>query len=641
VHSSFSLHAQKALGGLLLAAALILAGCHNNNQNAGFGIGWTTLSADPNPQFSTYLVVVDSVVLNGKVDGAVTAVATPELIDLTKLTNASELWAGASIPIDTYTGATITLDYTSAQIAVVVNGVPQTVKVQDSTGAPVTQVVVAMLLDPSNQLSLTDTLSATDAHRLAFNFDLAASGTLNFAVSPVTLTVNPFMTFSIAASDNKLIRVRGPLINSSLNQGTYTVTTRPFFDEVDSLGILTLFNSPSTIYSIAGTTVVGAPGLTALSTSSAGSTMTAAYTTFEPTSSPQPGVLAGKFNSQYIVAGGTLEDFFTDGLEGDVIARAGNSLTLRSATLAQTSAQAVNLILPDSIVTLGPGTLVTADGIAGLSLTPSSVSVGQHIIVRGLLTSVDPTTNAVTFDASGTTNTDTGSVRIVSQATQVSGSVVAADAASATLNLDSISGWPISAFNFAGTNSNPAAYVVNANGLTLPPGATGNPLAAGDHLVAQGLSSAFGSAPPDFIATTVDAQATAQATLQVLWTTSNAAPFATATATGLTINLTSAAIASATIRIAGQVIDITQLSASPQIVAAAPSNDPTSGLPLFKPVFAVGSTVLGIENFNTLTPFEAAATTLFATNPATKFLAHGSYNPATNIFTASRINVVL
>jgi hypothetical protein len=647
VHSSFKLHAHRALGALF-AAAFVLAGCHNNNQDAGFGTGWTTLSSDPDPRFASYLVVVDSVLMTGKNDGVVTAIATPELIDLTKLNNISELWAGASLPIDTYTAATITLDYTSAQIAVMVNGVPTAVKVQDTTGAPVTQIVVSVALDPSNQLTLIDTLSATDAHRLALNFDMTASNNVDFTTTPPTLTVKPFFTVSTAASDNKLIRVRGPLINSSLNQNTYTVVTRPFFDEVDSLGILTLFNSPTTIYSIAGSTVVGTPGLSTLSTSSAGSTMTAAFTTFQPTTVPQPGVIAGKFNSKYVVAGGTLEDFFTDGLEGDVIARSGNNLTLRSATLSQTSAQAVNLILPDSIVTLGPGTLVTSDGIPGLSLNSSSVSVGQHIIVRGLLTSVDPNTNAVTFDASGTSDTDTGSVRIVTQSTRVSGSVVSTDATStATLNLNSINGWPISVFNFAGTgtasgqNSNPAAYVVNANGLTVPPGPLGNPLAAGDFLAVNGFSSAFGSAPPDFIASEINAEPTIPATIQVLWTTGDTAPFATATATSLSVNLTNATLISASILIAGETIDMTTLPASPQIVPAAATNDPTSGLPLFRPVFSVGNNLVGIESFNTLTPLEAQATTLFAATPALKFLARGSYDRATNTFTASRINVVL
>ena len=646
MHSSIKLHAHKALGALLLAAAFFVAGCHNNNQDAGFGIAWTTLSSDPDPRFASYLVVVDSVILTGKVDGAVTAIATPELIDFSKMNNISELWASASLPVDTYTSAVITLDYTSAQIAVNVNGVPTAVTIVDPTGAPVTQVVVSVQLDPSTQITPINTLSATDARRLAFNFDMTATNDVNFATSPPTLTVKPYFTVSATAMDNKLIRIRGPLINSSLNQGTYTVTTRPFFDEVDSLGILTLFNSPNTVYSIAGSTVVGAPGLSAISTSSAGSTMTAAFTTFSPSNSPQPGVMAGRFNTQYVVAGGTLEDFFTDGLEGDVIARTGNSLTLRGATLLQTSAQSVNLILPDSVVTLGPGTLVTSDGVAGLSLNSNSVSVGQHVIARGLLTSFDATTGKITFDASGTSNTDTGSVRIIPQVTLVSGSVLSTDnAGTATLNLDGINGWPISVFNFAGTNSNPAAYVVNATGLTFPTNPAGSPLAAGDYLGANGLSGAFGATPPDFIATSLNGEASIPATMQVLWPTAgNPAPFATATTASLSVNLANAALISATVQIAGESIDMTTLPASPTIVAAAVTNDATSGLPLFRPLFSVGGTILGIQSFNTLTPFETAAATVFAAtppNPAHKFLAYGFYNRATNTFTASRIDVVL
>ena len=108
---------------------------------------------------------------------------------------------------------------------------------------------------------------------------------------------------------------------------------RPFFDEVNSLGIDTIFNDAKTVYSFGGNSYVGAPGLVALSQASADSTETAAFTTFEPTTTPAPGVSAGIFHSVYVVAGGTLEDFFTEGMEGDVIARTGNALALRGATL--------------------------------------------------------------------------------------------------------------------------------------------------------------------------------------------------------------------------------------------------------------------------------------------------------------------
>jgi len=169
--------------------------------------------------------------------------------------------------------------------------------------------------------------------RLAIDFNLAASNVVNMATSPPTVTIKPFMTVATSASDTKPIRVRGPLINSSVGAGTYTVYVRPFFDEVDSLGTLTIFNDAKTVYTINGTTYVGAPGLTALSQTSAGTTMTAAYTSFVPTATLSTAVTAGEFKSTFVLAGSTLEDYYTQGLEGDVIARSGNTLTLRGSTL--------------------------------------------------------------------------------------------------------------------------------------------------------------------------------------------------------------------------------------------------------------------------------------------------------------------
>jgi hypothetical protein len=152
-------------------------------------------------------------------------------------------------------------------------------------------------------------------------------------------------------------------------------------------------------------------------------------------------------------------------------------------------------------------------------------------VVRGLITAFDATTGALTFDASGTSNTDTGSVRIVSLDTRVSGSILSTDnAGTATLNLDSVNGYPLSVFNFAGTgsasgtNSNPASFVVSSTGLTFPTSPAGNPLAAGDYLAVNGFGAPFGSAPPDFLASTLNGEATTPATIHVQWTTSDSAP---------------------------------------------------------------------------------------------------------------------
>ena len=127
MHSSFKKKTANRLVACLGACVfgLVASGCHRNNLDSGFGVAWTTLTTtDDVGLFTSYLVTVDSVVLVGKLNGAVSAIAVPETVDFAKLTNLSELWATASVPVDTYTQAIITLDYTNSQISVLVNGVP-------------------------------------------------------------------------------------------------------------------------------------------------------------------------------------------------------------------------------------------------------------------------------------------------------------------------------------------------------------------------------------------------------------------------------------------------------------------------------------------------------------------------------------
>ena len=648
MHSSFKNRARNRLAALLCACTfgLVAAGCHHNNLNSGFGVAWTTLTlADDAGPFTSYLVTIDSVVLVGKLNGAISAVAVPETVDFTKLQNLSELWATASLPVDTFTSAIITLDYTNAQISVMVNGAPVKATIVDPTGATPTTVAVTVNFDNSNELTLLPTFATSNALRLALGLDLAASNKIDFTTSPPKVTVKPFMSISTTASDNKLIRVRGPLINSSVNVGTYTVVVRPFFDEVNSLGTLTLFNDANTIYTLGGTTYVGNSGLSQLSQTSAGSTITAAYTTFEPTPTPAAGVTAGVFHSVYVVAGGTLEDFFTDGLEGDVIARSGNVLTVRGATLFANLAQAIQYQNVDSQVTIGPATQVTADGVASLGpLNFNSISVGQHIVARGLYSL--SAAGVTQLDSTGATSTDTGSVRI--QSTEVFGSLISSASGSLALNLQAIENWPASIYNFAGNGvsaaQDPTAanYLVNTGALTLPAAA------AGDPLWIDGFTSPFGSAPPDFIAEAVNAEPTEPASLVVSWTgTGTAAPFATLTSTGLTIDLANAAFGSGSLRIGADSIDIKTLSVNPTIVPAA-AVPASNGLPLFSPVFAVGagataaSASASIQSFNGFAAYVTQLTTTFATpTPATQFVARGFYNRSTNTFTASSIDVVL
>jgi hypothetical protein len=686
------------MGALLCAAAFVAAGCHNNNNTSGYGIGWVTLTGTPG-DFTSYIVDVDSVELVGKNVGLITALSTVETVDFTKLKNISELWGSASIPNDTYTQAVITLDYTAAVINVMVNGKPTLATVQGPGGTTVTTISVTVNLDPTNLLVVTPTFATTFATRLSIDFDLPASNVVNLTATPPTVTVKPFLTIATSAADNKPIRVRGPLINSSLGENTYSVQVRPFYDEVDSLGSLSIFNGLNTIYSINGTAYQGAKGLDALSQLSAGITMTEAYTTLTPT--PTPSAVAGNFNSIYVVAGSTLEDQYTEGLEGDVIARNGDTLTVRGSTLFINIEEIASYITPDTTVLLGPGTIVSRDNSASFAgLDYKSISVGQHITARGIYTPV--ASGAVSLDATGTSSTNTGSVRI--QSSRIWGPVVSTAADSVVLNLQTINDWPASIFNFVGTgattaqNTSAANYVVNTAGLTVPAGTV-----AGDNLWIDGIISPFGSAPPDFIASSVNNEAGVQivdkpvvyvpatpatpptagtltcgngnltcvpASLQVYWAAGTPTPFATLTAAGdgsMTIDQTNAKLTTGIIRIGAESFPLSSLAVNPTIVPvkSPPTGKPgaagAAGLPaVFLPQFTVGNPVTS-SAITTTAPTAATTTpttTLYVNNsfgsfvtqvnalmtaadPALQFEATGFFDRATSTFTATSINVVL
>jgi hypothetical protein len=695
VHSFLARYARQSLSALLCAAAVIAAGCHNNNQESGFGQGWVTLTSEPGivnqpGVFTSYIINVDSVTLLGKTVGTIGAVQTPETVDFTQLNNISELWSSASIPNDTYTQATITLDYTSAVISVLVNGKSTLATVQDASGAAVTTLSLVVNLDPANPLIITPTFASTSAVPLAIDFNLPASNYVDLSTGTPVVTVRPFMTVGIQPADTKLIRVRGPLINSSIGVGTYTVEVRPFQDELNSLGTLSLFNTPNTIYSINGTTYVGAPGVTAMSQLSAGITMTAAYTTFTPSVNnlPTPPSTAGTFYPVYVIAGSTLEDQFTEGLSGFVTARSGNTVTLSGSTLFLNTAE-ISYFCATGVSTcntaetqllLGPGTIVTADDNATLTgLNSDSVSVGQYVSARGILpSSFNPAGGVVTVDATGASSANTGSVRLLPS--EIWGSLVSSASGSLVMNLQSINDWPVSAYDFAGNgataaqNPSPAAFAVNTGSLALPAG-----LVAGDSLWIDGLGTRFGSAPPDFNASAINSEASVQiapgsgtsagtptptgtqscgvgsqvcnpASLQVLWNNSpgTTVPFVGLTSTGFSIDLSNAQLIAGVIRIGPESIDLKSLPASPQIV---PTTLPVTAT--FAPRYTVGNPVTA-----TTTPSVASTTalnmyssfpdfvaqvnaTMTSASPARQFQAQGVYNRTANTFTATSISLVL
>jgi hypothetical protein len=658
---------------LLCVVCIFAAGCHRNNLTSGYGIVWVTVTDTPG-DFAAYRVNLNSMTLTRNDGAVVTALATVETVDFAKLGNYSELWGSATVPVGTYTSASIVLDYTNADIVVMENGVP----VQATpTGTAPTTITVLVTFDPANPLVVAPTYATTAAQRLALDVNLAASTQfVDLSTNPAQIQVRPYITAAIAPPDNKPVRIRGPLINSNVGLGTYSVYVRPFYDEADNLGSLSIFTTPQTLFTIDGSPYQGNAGVTQLSQSSAGSTVTAAYTTYKPTATPS--ATAGIFTALYVIAGSSLEDVYTQGLEGDVIARNGDTLTLLGSTLFLNDG-VTSYNLSTAQVLLGPDTIVTADDTALTGLNSQSVAVGQHVIVRGICTtgtSCGFSGSTVTLDATGNTATNTGSVRLIS--THLWGSLVSSSSGNLVMDLQSINDWPLSDFTFSGNGTapapNPSSFSIGTGDLTVPD------TTPGSALWVSGRTAPFGSAAPDFTATAVNDELSVQtagssaasptplscgqanfdctpASMRLLWTgVGTTTPFSVLSTASMTVNLANPSLYSAVIRIGPEAIDMKTLPVNPQILptpapapvtttAGTPGAETVTLPPLFLPSYSYGNpsslSLPGIQVFSAYSTFASDLNTALASAPALGFEARGTYNRSTNTFNAISIDVVL
>ncbi len=648
-----------ALGPLLAAAAFLIAGCHSNNSNtSGYGVAWITLGSVPAPIFTSYVVTVDSVTVTDAVGNTFTALSTPEPVDLVRLRDVREIWGSGSIPNDTYTSVTLLLDYTVAEISVLVDGVPQRATVVGTGGKAITTMSVRINLDPNQPLVIVPSYSTDNAQMLAFNFDLPASSRVDLSTTPATVTVQPFVTVALGPPDNELIRVRGPLINSSVPLSTFTVYERPFYDQASALGSLTLFNNPTTLYTIDGVPYTGAAGLNTLSQTPAGVTMTESYTTFQPTATAT--AFAGKFYSVYTVGGNSVESTLAENINGDVIAISGNAatgvntLTLRGATvygpLVGLAEGYFGYQSEDAQLLVGPGTIVSIDDNAtATGLSYKSIAVGDHVEALGAYacngTCGTSGTGVWTIDA---TSASIGKVRL--QQTQVFGQLLSASAGSVSLALQTINDWPASDFDFAGNGTSPANDPSAANFVINTGAASLNPVpAAGTALWIEGLANSFGAAPPDFIASSVSQQSGVPAQLFVSWSIpGTVTPFTGLTAKGFTIDLQNANLSSAYLQIGPQTIALDSLAVNPQVVTTAM---PVSiqAEPVFSPHYAFSTvstvTALEITNVSVYTDFTSFVTNfvpaISLSTPAYQLSAGGYYDSASNTFIANTVSVVL
>ena len=606
---------------LILGGTALLASCSGYNR-VTYGTAVVTMS-DVSGDFSSYIVNV-SITLTRNDGVLIPVLSQPETVDLVKLHDLGELVEAPAVPVGTYTTATLTLDFSAADITVDINGVPTRANPVDASGNTLLVATLTVAFDPGNQL----VINAGVCTRLAIDFNLAATNTINFGTSPFTVTVRPFVTATVAPPDQTVMRARGIFVVSQPSSGDFVVNMRPFNDLISALGALTVNTTSSTYFNINGTVYTGAAGLTAMQSLQI-STPIAAFGTIGSLATITP-----TFNATAVYAGTVVEDPLADFLTGTVSAVNGDTLTVHGASFV--SRIGAPGYFGDVPVTVGSSTIVTEDGLAASGLSTQSVSVGQVIKVSGQA-GADASGN-LTFDATGTaTGAPPGTVRL--QPTPVWGTLNSAVAGSMSLNVLSIGGFEPGALTLTGTGTSSANDAVAASYAVNTPGIDESATVAGTLLEAYGIVTPFGSAPPDFTASSVTSGTATAQTLVVEWENGGAAsPFSSASSAGLVVDLSNANLSSTIRYIATGPTrtDLTTLPASPTIVFA-------SGTTLTLAVGPVSvNSVSTLQVFNSASSFATAlSSALNGTNLVSRLACVGQYDPATNTFTATQVVVNL
>jgi hypothetical protein len=579
---------------------------------SGCGAAYLTIQ-DAAGDFQSYTVDVVALKLQKASGALVETLPATARVDFAQLVDLSELVSAGQIPAGEYVAATLTVDYSNASISAEDgNGGTVALTPQDSNGNALSgQLDLTVHLDNRHHLVITAGRTA----RLAFDFNLGVSNVVDLANG--TVRVSPLIQASVVPPADLAIRVRGGLVSADTTASSYTVNVHPFHLAAADLGQLVVHTMSTTSFEIDGTAYTGAAGLAKLAMAPAG-TITAAFGTLQTSDYT--------FTARRVLAGTSVESRQSDRVRGDVIARSGNLLTVRGATLDRRDGS-FEFLRGDVTVQVADTTRVIEEGQAG-PFGLADISVGQRVNALGTV-SIDGSTGAATLDATA------GRVRL--EITPMWGLVTGAVGNPLTLDLQAIDGRDISHYNFAGTgaspatDANPAAYAVDTGTLDL------GALTAGAPARVFGFPLPFGTATTtDFGAQSLVSYAQVSSQLIVNWANGGSAvafPGLSAIATTLDLDLAGTGLLHF-VQQGPARTNLLDLASPPQIVA-----DTMASATLYSLGHARARTV---DNYFAFADFIAAlAADLNGTTTALGITATGAYDANTNAFTATHVAVLL
>lgn len=587
----------------------IAAACVPSDPSTASECGTVLLGlTDADGDFLSYTVAVVSMTLEKASGATVEAMPASTRIDFASYVDLTELVSASLVPPGVYVAATITLDYSAADVFVEATGDAKAATVVDADGEALGQAEFRIVLSDRDQLVVTRARPSL----LTVDFDLAASHRVDIAPTPALAWAEPFIVAEIDPVDTKDIRLRGAFIEANETEMTYTIALRPFYDREGDFGRITVNVTADTEFEVDGEGALGVNGLRALEAAGPG-TLTVAQGTLE--------VADRELTANVVLAGSSVPGADADAVHGSVVARSGNELTIRGATFIP--ADGVAFFHDDVTVSIGPDTKVTKRGSGGMSFDIDDISVGQRITVRGVAASAMAET--LQIDAT------IGAAHL--HLTQLLGTVNTVNPGQVDVELQAIDRRRVSLFDFAGTgisvdvDADPDNYEVLTGNLDLSGQAMAKPI------VVYGFPSAFGTAPADFEGRTLVDYSDVRSALGVGWgLAGTTSPFLSMGSDGVLLDNGNPDIDQRHyIKQGPLLIDLATLDSSTLI---APRE--------------TGRTLFGIANRSGLRLYSdfddfiaALANALDGATAARSMYARGLYDADTNTFTAWKIGVYL
>jgi hypothetical protein len=571
---------------------------------------------DADGDFVNYTVDVVQLTLETANGRTVETLPRSTRINFTDYVDVTELLTAATVPPAVYVAGTITLDYSDAEVFVELDGAAKETVVTDESGAALAQTELRIELSNRDRL----VVSRGRPSLLQLDFDLAASHVVDVAPTPATAEAETFIIAEVTPVDEKEVRVRGPLIDVSEDASSYTVAIRPFHDRAGDFGPVEVNTTDETEFEINGESFVGSEGLTALAAAGQG-TPTVAGGTLD--------VDNRRFTADIVLAGSSVPGIDHDAVVGNVIARDGDTLTVRGATILPTDRRAH--FHDDVLVLLGPETKVFKDGDRVTDLGIDRISIGQRITVRGTVegdVETDAASPQIVIDATE------GAVRM--HVTRLAGQVNSVVPGQVDITLHSIDRRRAEIFDFTGTgiapetDADPANYEVSTGDLAL---ADLSDAVAGTPVMALGFPNAFGAAPPDFEGRTIVDFTDVRSRLGLGWgSEGTTAPFLSIGTDGLLIDNMNQSIGTRHYIKQGPVlVDLTALDSDTLIVPR--TTDRT--------LFSIKSPT-SIRQYTVFDDFiDDLTSSLDGSTAARSMHAHGAYDAETNTFTAFKIGIFL